>query len=71
MLVHKTITGALGRLLWYSIVFKEHSRGLRVKISTTGALGTTEYYRSTGEAVLAQYNTEGALGRLCQYNRVL
>ena len=35
----KTITGALGRLLWYSIVFKEHSRGLRVKISTTGALG--------------------------------
>ena len=39
MLVHKTITGALGRLLWYSIVFKEHSRGLRVKISTTGVLG--------------------------------
>ena len=35
----KTITGALGLLLWYCIVFKEHSRGLQVKISTTGALG--------------------------------
>ena len=39
MPVDKTITGALGRLLWYSIVFKGHSRCLRVKISTIGALG--------------------------------
>ena len=94
----KTITGALGRLLWYSLVFKEHLRGLRVKISTTCALGrlstigvlgrlfkhsiilqehwggcadTTEYYRSTGEAVLAQYNTTGEVERMCRYNKVL
>ena len=35
MLVHKTIIGALGRLLWYSIVFKENSIGLRNLAETT------------------------------------
>ena len=36
-----------------------------------GCAGTTLYYRSTREAVLAQYNTTGALGRLCWYNKIL
>ena len=55
-------TGVLGRLFWHSIILQEY---------WGGCAGTTEYYRSTGEAVLAQYNTTGALERLCWYNRVL
>ena len=30
-----------------------------------------EYQRSTGEAVLVQQSTTGAIGRLCWYRRVL
>ena len=36
-----------------------------------GCADTTKYCRSTGEAVLAQYSTTGALERLCWYNKVL
>ena len=36
-----------------------------------GCVGTAEYYRSTGDAVLVQQSTVGALGRLCVYTRVL
>ena len=36
-----------------------------------GCVGTAEYNRSTGEAVLVQQSTIGALGRLCWYRRVL
>ena len=45
MLAQKTITGALGRLCWYSRVLQER---------WGGCVGTVEYYRSTGEAVLVQ-----------------
>ena len=62
MLVQQSTIGVLGRLFWHSIILQEHWRG---------CAGTTEYYRSSGEAVLAQYNTTGALERLCRYNRVL
>ena len=47
MLAQKTITGALGRLLWYSIVFKEHSGGEAVLVqkSTIEVLGRLCWYR--------------------------
>ena len=62
MLAQKTITGALGRLCWYSRVLQER---------WGGCVGTVEYYRSAGEAVLVQQSTLGALVRLCWYSRVL
>ena len=77
----KTITGALGRL------FKEHSRGLRVKISTgeavpvqqstIGVLGRLFWHsiilqdRSTGEALPIQQSTIGVLGRLFWHSIIL
>ena len=61
MPVQQSTIGVLGRLLRHSIILQEH---------WGGCSGTTEYYRSTGEAVKAQYNTTGALGRLCWYNKV-
>ena len=62
MLVQKSTIGALVRLCWYSKVLQER---------WGGCVGTVEYYRSAGEAVLVQYSTIGALVRLCWYSRVL
>ena len=36
-----------------------------------GCAGTVECYRNTGKAVLAQWSTIGALGRLCWHSGVL
>ena len=62
MPAQQSTIGVLGRLFWHSIILQEH---------WGGCASTTEYYRSSGEAVLAQYNTTGALGSLCWYNKVL
>ena len=43
---------ALERLSWHKRVQKEHWEG---------CVGTVEYYRGTGKAVLAQWSTKGAL----------
>ena len=53
---------ALERLSWHKRVHKEHWEG---------CVGTVEYYRSAGKAVLAQWSTKGALGRLCWHSGVL
>ena len=62
MPAHQSTIEVLGRLFWHSIILQEH---------WGGCASTTEYYRSTGEAVLAHYNTTGALGSLCWYIEVL
>ena len=62
MPVQQSTTGVLGRLFWHSVILQEHSGG---------CADTTEYYRSTGEVVLAQYYTTGEVERLCWYIKVL
>ena len=71
-MAHHNTTGALGRLCWYNKVLYEY---------WLGCAGRVEYYMSTGETVLVQKSTTGALhgeavltqqsttrlGRLCWY----
>ena len=78
VVVQKSTLGELGRLCWYNRALQEH---------WGGCAGTAEYYRntrdawgggvvpvqlrSTGDTLLVQKSTIGALRRLCWYSRVL
>ena len=81
VLVQKSTIEALWRLCWYNRELLEHSGGcagteecysrtwenVLVQWYTIRALETcyVSYYRKTGEAVLVQKSTIGALVRLC------